>query len=152
MKSLLSPEAVIELRNRLAVVSPADSRLWGSMSSHQMICHVADAFELPLSQQAFPPIKISRLPSPVLRWFALSFPMKWPPGVPTLPQLDQGRGNGTQPAEFNADRDRLLLRMEEFAATRIGFSPHPIFGVLSRAEWMRWGYRHSDHHLRQFGR
>jgi hypothetical protein len=29
--------------------------------------------------------------------------------------------------------------------------PHPILGRLSRGQWMRWGYRHMDHHLRQFG-
>ena len=29
--------------------------------------------------------------------------------------------------------------------------PHPIFGALSRAAWLRWGYLHVDHHLRQFG-
>jgi len=28
----------------------------------------------------------------------------------------------------------------------------PIFGPLTRAEWLRWGYLHADHHLRQFGR
>ena len=28
---------------------------------------------------------------------------------------------------------------------------HPIFGRLSRTAWLRWGYLHIDHHLRQFG-
>jgi hypothetical protein len=28
---------------------------------------------------------------------------------------------------------------------------HPLFGPLTRAEWGRWGLRHADHHLRQFG-
>jgi hypothetical protein len=28
---------------------------------------------------------------------------------------------------------------------------HPIFGPMSAAAWMRWGYLHADHHLRQFG-
>jgi len=28
---------------------------------------------------------------------------------------------------------------------------HPLFGRLTTAEWGRWGYRHMDHHLRQFG-
>jgi hypothetical protein len=29
--------------------------------------------------------------------------------------------------------------------------PHFLFGPLSEAQWARWGYRHMDHHLRQFG-
>jgi hypothetical protein len=28
---------------------------------------------------------------------------------------------------------------------------HSFFGRLSRTEWLRWGYLHMDHHLRQFG-
>jgi hypothetical protein len=30
--------------------------------------------------------------------------------------------------------------------------PHPMFGAMTTLEWMRWGYLHTDHHLRQFGR
>jgi hypothetical protein len=29
--------------------------------------------------------------------------------------------------------------------------PHPMFGDLTSWQWMRWGYLHTDHHLRQFG-
>ena len=29
--------------------------------------------------------------------------------------------------------------------------PHPIFGRMSEAAWLRWGDVHTDHHLRRFG-
>ena len=29
--------------------------------------------------------------------------------------------------------------------------PHPVFGPMTRGAWLRWGYLHTDHHLRQFG-
>ena len=28
---------------------------------------------------------------------------------------------------------------------------HPVFGGMTREEWLLWGYAHVDHHLRQFG-
>jgi hypothetical protein len=28
---------------------------------------------------------------------------------------------------------------------------HPLLGTMSNAAWLRWGYLHVDHHLRQFG-
>jgi hypothetical protein len=28
---------------------------------------------------------------------------------------------------------------------------HPMFGRLTTNEWNVWGFRHADHHLRQFG-
>ena len=27
---------------------------------------------------------------------------------------------------------------------------HPAFGAMSAREWLRWGWLHADHHLRQF--
>ena len=29
---------------------------------------------------------------------------------------------------------------------------HAIFGAMTASDWMRWGFLHADHHLRQFGR
>jgi hypothetical protein len=26
-----------------------------------------------------------------------------------------------------------------------------LFGEMSRSDWLAWGYRHVDHHMRQFG-
>jgi hypothetical protein len=31
------------------------------------------------------------------------------------------------------------------------FHTHPMFGEMTEKDWMRWGYLHADHHLRQFG-
>ena len=28
---------------------------------------------------------------------------------------------------------------------------HGFFGIMSLADWHRWAYKHTDHHLRQFG-
>jgi hypothetical protein len=42
--------------------------------------------------------------------------------------------------------DRFLRVPRDFE-----FADHAIFGPLSEQEWMIWAYRHSDHHLRQFG-
>jgi len=49
-----------------------------------------------------------------------------------------------------ADKKEVLERFTA-PAKGIEFHPPPIFGDMSEAEWMRWGYLHCDHHLRQFG-
>jgi len=152
MKTLSSPGDLVTIRNRIALLGPTDTHLWGSMSVQQMVCHVSDSFTFPLSHHPVAPIRITRLPVPILKWFALCVPMKWPPGVPTLPILDQQAGAGTPPADFAADRATLLAALDRFAAHTGPLPRHPIFGTMTRAEWMRWGYLHTDHHLRQFGR
>jgi hypothetical protein len=136
---------------RIARVGPTDVGLWGSMTAHQMLCHLRDSFGCPLGQRPATPAKKSRIPVPVFKWLALSFPRKWPKGVPTMPEIDQHIG-GTRPAEFAADQAALLAKLDEFARSAGPWAPHPMFGAMTTAEWMRWGYLHSDHHLRQFGR
>jgi hypothetical protein len=90
---------------------------------------------------------------PLLKWLSLYAPMKWPKGVPTRPEFDQEAGGGTPPAQFETDKRNLLRSMEKFAGQPRGFSfrPHPMFKEMSERDWMRWGYLHVDHHLRQFG-
>ena len=151
MKTLSSAGDLAGIRNRIALVSPTDARLWGAMSAHQMICHLRDAFACPLGERVAPPVKGPPIPIPVYRWLALYFPRQWPQGVPTPPVMDQQIG-GTPPEDFAADRASLLSRMEQFACATGPWSLHPLFGAMTTAEWMRWGWLHTDHHLRQFGR
>jgi len=87
-----------------------------------------------------------------MKWFALNVPVPWPKGVPTRPEMEQGVG-GTAPGHFEEDRQKLLSTADRFIGPELNLTiPHPIFGVLTREEWLRWGFLHADHHLRQFGR
>jgi hypothetical protein len=121
------------------------------MSLNQMLCHVTDSFRCPLGQRTVAPFKATSLPVPVLKWLALNFPRKWPQDVPTTPEMNQRIG-GTPPAGFRQDRDTLLEKLNKFAQFSGSWARHPMFGPLTSAEWMRWAYLHTDHHLRQFGR
>jgi hypothetical protein len=87
-----------------------------------------------------------------MRFVALRLPMKWPHGIRTLPEVEQGCG-GTTPTEFERDRAALLALMARFSLSTEAErqATHPIFGGMNTALWGAWGYRHLDHHLRQFG-
>ena len=88
----------------------------------------------------------------VVKWIALYAPLPWPSGIMTRPEIEQGVG-GTCPGDFAADVDDLARLIDTFArdALEAPCPPHPIFGPLSEKAWLRWGYLHVDHHLRQFG-
>lgn len=122
------------------------------MSVHQMVCHLADSTRVALGQitvSVYTPWWARTL----LKWVALGIPLPWPSGIPTRPELDQVRGAGTKPKDFGKDVVELQALVERMAApdTEIEGHVHPLFGHLSSAEWLRWGYLHMDHHLRQFG-
>ena len=93
----------------------------------------------------------SALRRTILKWIVLYLPLRWPAGIPTTPEIDQEIG-GTTPVDFDADVARLEALMAIVTARKRNFvwQMHPIFGPMSEDDWLRWAYRHVDHHLRQF--
>jgi len=121
------------------------------MSSHQMVCHLADGFRMVIGQK---PVSAATglLQRTIIKCYALYVPLPWPAGIPTSPEIDQ-EGEGTRPTDFAADVAQLEALVELFTGrTRsLDRQCHPTFGTMSDAAWLRWGYVHMDHHLRQFG-
>jgi hypothetical protein len=121
------------------------------MSAHQMVCHLSDSFLAAMGQRSVSSAS-NLLTRTLVRRIALHTALPWPKGVKTLPEVDQEIG-GTRPVEFGRDVEQLVSFIETFGAPPCDFDwqVHPIFGRLSEREWLHWGYRHVDHHLRQFG-
>lgn len=120
----------------------------GRMTARQMVCHLNDSFRVGMGEKYASPAT-SLIQRTFIKWVALRAPVKWPPGVPTRPEIEQGRG-GTPPAEWETDCAELLRLMDAFAKLET-FGVHPAFGKMSYRDWLISGYRHVDHHLRQFG-
>lgn len=120
------------------------------MSSQEMLCHVTDAFRVALGELTPPPMRVMGLRGAVPKWFALSVPLPWPHGLRGPAAVDPRQG-GTKPAEFDADRARVIETTRRFIGDVSDGQTHPMFGPMSRADWLRWGWLHLDHHLRQFG-
>ncbi len=151
MKTLARPPDKAEVLRRLREVRPDSVARWGRMSAPQMVCHLGDCFRAVMGHK---PVSDASTPltRTVVKWIALYAPIPWAHGIRTRPEIDQLLG-GTKPADFAADVARLQELVEGVTAQRRGFQwqAHPIFGALTDAAWLRWGYLHMDHHLRQFG-
>jgi hypothetical protein len=151
MKTLASAAILQSIIERISRITPDRPARWGRMNAHQMLCHLTDSFQVPMGGRKVGMVTGTRQRT-VMKYGALYLPLKWPHGAPTMPEIDQMTG-GTPPAEFEADRAKLIDVTRLFAALPADFKwvPHPYFDSLNRWEWMRWGYLHPDHHLRQFG-
>jgi hypothetical protein len=152
MKRLDNTGDKATLLDRLRHITPASQRRWGKMTPHQMICHLNDSFRSVIGEREFHGDKSNLLTRTVVRWLALYAPLRWPHGVPTMPENDQEQG-GTPPEEFQRDLDALALMIDRVTRAERDFQwrRHPLFAEMSERDWMRWGYLHVDHHLRQFG-
>lgn len=147
MSSFASSEVKSAVRKRIEGLTADTPRLWGRMTSHQTVCHLTDGYRM-LAGDRHPKRADNFISRSVVRFVALHTTMAWPKGVKTVSEADQEQG-GTKPTEWDRDVAELLRRVDEFQA-RDGH-PHPIFGPLNENEWNVWGFRHADHHLRQFG-
>jgi hypothetical protein len=147
-KTLADPAARRSIELRLAVLSPNSARCWGKMSANQMLCHLADSYRAVIGEKKLSPFWLP-LPRSLLKFAVLYLP--WMKGAPTRPEVKQGVG-GTPPVDFESDRRKLIETIDRFcSAPASARGIHPMMGNLTYDEWMRWGYLHADHHLRQFG-
>jgi len=116
------------------------------MNATQMMTHLTEWMRLATGElHAAPRNKPMRYP--VIKQLII-YLIPWPKGVPTAPELLARVGSGWE-AE-RADFTGRLRTFHKLKSTR-EWPLHPAFGRLSTNEWGVLGYKHTDHHLRQFG-
>ena len=152
MPTLANPDTLTQLLARLERLGPDTPRQWGVMTAGEMLCHLGDASDGVLGRRVTPGnVPPNVLPLPI-RWLMLYSPMPFPKGVETRPGVNPHK-EGTRPADFAQDRARVVdaLRALTVAAPETLSPTHFRFGPMSKSKWLRWAYKHTDHHLRQFG-
>jgi len=147
MSTFAQPAVKAAVRQRVERLTPVTPRQWGRMTPHQMVCHLTDAYRMSSGERR-PKAVDNFISRSIVRLVALHTPLAWPKGVKTIPEADQEQG-GTRPLEWDRDVAELLRSIDAFRP--LEGHPHPMFGPLTEQEWDVWGFRHADHHLRQFG-
>ncbi len=134
-----------ELARRLSAIPFDRSPRWGRMTAPQMVTHLLEAYRMPSGELH---IAARPLPlKPLLRWVML-YLLPFPKGAPTAREL-LSRKPQSWDADVAALRETILAVREPAPGAKVG--EHPIFGQMSAKDWGVLLYKHTDHHLRQFG-
>ncbi len=150
LPTLLDTALRAHTRNRLSRFSPDVLRVWGVMTPAEAVCHLDISYRMVVGRVSAQE-RTGLLQRTAFKYLALHRNIRWARGYPTLPEVKAG-APGVIPQDFVADRERLLADYDAFVqTTTLAGTRHPIFGPMTEWEWMRWGYLHADHHLRQFG-
>jgi hypothetical protein len=112
-----------------------------------MVCHVRGAFRAAMCEIESSPIATPVAPSK-LKAIALWTATEWKQNFWTIPALKRG-APAMRVGRFEADLAEGLAEMERFCQPDQVRGDHAFFGPMSYDDWMRWGYLHTDHHLRQ---
>src|SRR6185295_9729695 len=91
LSTLADSQAREALLARLRALRPDSPRQWGKMNSHQMVCHLTDAFRMAAGERQ-PAAVDNVLTRSLVRWVALHMPLQWPHGVNTVREADQVAG------------------------------------------------------------
>lgn len=135
------------LERRISMLQPDATPRWGRLTAPLMICHLSDQLRIALGQLPARPRR-SILRYAIFRELAL-YMLPWPQGnVEGASEMFS-----TPPAQWPEDimtlRGLMGRLVEEEHRGR--WPDHPIFGHMSRGDWLALTRRHFDHHLRQFG-
>ncbi|MEQ1743846.1 MAG: DUF1569 domain-containing protein [Saprospiraceae bacterium] len=150
--NLFNPATQQAIIERIQKLTPDHPRQWGKMTPNETLCHMADPFRDVLNLRQTKPA-VWPIVRPLIRMMVLT-EKDWKPNTPTLPVYRQGAGGaGTPPTDFESDKATLIGFINQFCATSsdFQFGPHPGVGRLNREMngFMMW--KHTDHHLREFG-
>jgi hypothetical protein len=146
MKSLWNQRFHDTIVSRGASLSPDLQPRWGRMTCAQMVVHVTDAFAMYCGDLAVAARHTPIEYFPLKHAFLYMIPM--PRNVPTARELKL-RVAG----DWEAEMSRLRYAIERFESRRgrADWPLHPIFGQMSEHAYGVLAYKHTDHHLRQFG-
>ena len=123
MNSLTDLVAVDSLVTRLGKLHPQRPRAWGRMTANEMLCHLADSFEVGLGERAAAPID-TWWQRTVLRRLAFHSSFAWPRSIKAPREVEQGAG-GTPPGDFEQDRARVVALLRRFARNDARYGTHP---------------------------
>ncbi|GAA4742913.1 DUF1569 domain-containing protein [Flavisolibacter ginsenosidimutans] len=147
-KSLLDKECGETLVRRIQKLQPDSAPLWGRMNATEMLLHMNRVHEQLLNT---PPVKKgTSLRQYIGRWLFLYLVPGFPKNART-PKRNDTKGQ-IDASAFEEQKQKFIALIQRFPHHQQSIElPHPYFGDLNTKQWGFAGYKHANHHLRQFG-
>lgn len=146
--NLFEEKTVKQIIDRINKLTPNTQRQWGKMTVDKMLAHCAETFEVANGHKSVKRGFLGYTLGPLLKpIFTNAIALgKNAPTSKEFKIIDS--------QDFEKEKERLKKLIQEFQVLGpegITKKPHAFFGKLSSAQWARGMYKHTDHHLTQFG-
>lgn len=146
MATFLDDRDRARLMGRLSTLTSGSQARWGRFTATGMVCHLRECARMASGELAVPDAGKKAFQTFPLKHLIL-YVMPFPKGAPTAPLLLAATAE-----DFEISMRQLIGELDTFLHEDQRPAPaHPLFGPLTRKEWGALVYKHTDHHLRQFG-
>jgi hypothetical protein len=145
-KTLWDDGAREALIGRIGRLSAEAQPRWGRMNAGEMLAHVLLGMRMASGEIETRPRK-----GPFRYWPLKHLFVYWIPFPRSAPAPREIVTRG-KPVDWDVNLEALRATLVTFRESAPPMRPpHPVFGELSPKAWGALGWRHLDHHLRQFG-
>ncbi|MGL4596870.1 MAG: DUF1569 domain-containing protein [Bacteroidia bacterium] len=148
MESLFDAQKRGELLARINQLTPEHKAAWGKMNGPQMLAHCAMAFDTAFGTISGKQIFLGKLFGKMAKK-KLTAPEPFGKNSPTSPKLIAVDAN-----DFEKEKQRLIQQVTKFGEggpALVTDNLHMFYGKMTKQEWDLLMYKHTEHHLRQFG-
>ena len=146
MKSIFDQETKDELIGRVNSLNADSHAQWGKMNVYQMVKHCSLWEDMMQGKQKYKQAFIGRLFGKMALRRVMKDESPLARNTPTLPEL-RITGNG----DIFPDRTAWISKIQNYAHFSNPDFVHPFFGTMTEEQIGYMAYKHTDHHLRQFG-
>ncbi|PUZ29416.1 hypothetical protein DCC81_08190 [Chitinophaga parva] len=148
MRTILNAEDRNALLVRLSTLVGSEVPLWGKMNVSQMVEHCIRWEEVMKGERKTKRVWLGHLFGKMALKSMIADDKPVKQSVPTLKELiveDAGE-------DFETQKEKWITLVKGYAHPVPTKYVHPFFGKMTLEEVGRMAYKHTDHHLRQFGR
>jgi len=149
MKSIFEKNSVDILTNRIAKIESNSQRNWGKMTPFQMVKHCVLSEEMYLGMTKYKRLFIGRIFGKLALRSMVKDETPMKKNEPTHPSF-KIKSNG----DLEQEKEKwinLLYKYNNLDDVTFSSFIHPFFGKMDKGQIGIAVYKHTDHHLRQFG-
>ncbi len=149
MNTIINAQTRNDLIQRIALLSDDSQRKWGQMDVKQMIKHCILADEMNQGKKKTKRAFLGRIFGKAILKHALKDDKPIVKNVGTLPEFKMTE---TISDDLQNLKEQWVKSIQQYADIDDNHtSIHGFFGKMSKTQIGQLAYKHTDHHLRQFG-
>lgn len=149
MKTIYDKTTRDELISRIDLLNENSNRLWGKIAVRQMIMHCLVGDEMNMGKMNLKQVFIGRLFGKMALKSFLKDEKPIKKNIGTLPEL---KITEDVKEDLQTLKEQWVTSIQKFADLDDNHEYiHSFFGKMNREQVGLMAYKHTDHHLRQFG-